>query len=74
MARRDRPWILAAVAKARPEAARLIDEVDGLITVTTFLSVTRGARLGRPVGPQRYELRLNTARLDGERKLDRDTS
>ena len=32
----DRQWILAAVARARPEAARLIAEVDGLVRVGTY--------------------------------------
>src|SRR5690242_1219892 len=31
----DRAWILAAVAGARPEARRLIAEVDGLVTIST---------------------------------------
>ena len=35
--RSDRAWILAAVANARPEAQRLIAEVDGLIEVRTDL-------------------------------------
>src|SRR5215207_6984680 len=38
VAPKDRAWILAAVASARPEARRLIDEVDGLIEVRTDLS------------------------------------
>jgi len=29
----DRAWIEAAIARARPEAARLIAEVDGLVQV-----------------------------------------
>jgi hypothetical protein len=70
----DRQWILAAVAKARPEAARLIDEVDGLVTVTTFREPDAWLLgFAQTVGPKRYELRLNIARLDGERKIDRDT-
>ena len=32
----DRQWIIAALAKVRPEAARLIAEVDGLTHVRTF--------------------------------------
>lgn len=69
----DRQWILAAVAKARPEAARLIDEVDGLVRVTTF-SEPDGRVLGwtQTVVPKRYEIRFNVARLDGERQIDRD--
>ena len=73
VAPRDRGWILAAVAKARPEAARLIDEVDGLITVKTFADPDAWA-LGwaQTVGVKRYELRLNIARLNGSRQIDRD--
>jgi len=39
----DRAWILAAVSRARPEAARLIAEVDGLVEVRTDLRDPRGA-------------------------------
>jgi hypothetical protein len=31
----DRGWILAALEKPRPEAQRLLDEVDGLVTIQT---------------------------------------
>src|SRR4029079_16693682 len=33
----DRAWILGAIATARPEAQRLIAEVDGLVTMHTDL-------------------------------------
>ena len=33
----DRAWILAAVGSARPEARRLIDEIDGLVEMRTDL-------------------------------------
>jgi hypothetical protein len=70
----DREWILAAVAKARPEAARLIDEVDGLITVSTFAAPDAWLLgLARPAGVKRYEVRLNVARLNGSRQIDRDS-
>src|SRR5688500_14287531 len=39
---RDRGWIEAAIAAARPEAQRLIAEVDGLVTY----EVHRGDPLG----------------------------
>jgi len=69
----DRAWVLAAVAKARPEAARLIDEVDGLVTVRTYGAPGAG-ELGwaQQLAPGRYELRLNVALLNGRRKIDRD--
>jgi hypothetical protein len=68
----DREWILQAIARARPEAARLIAEVDGLIVVGTFeqggttLGVTRGSERG-------FTIDLNIAYLNGERALDRAT-
>ena len=73
VAPRDREWILAGVAKARPEATRLIDEVDGLVTVKTF-SDPDGWALGwaEVKGVRRYELRFNVARLNGSRRIDRD--
>ena len=52
MAPGDRAWIRAAIARARPEAARLIAEVDGLVRVGTFaatgttLGVTRSHERG----------------------------
>jgi hypothetical protein len=66
----DRDWILAAMARARPEAARLIAEVDGLVTVRTFaaggatLGITRG-------GSQGFTVDFDVARLDGDRVTDR---
>ena len=68
----DRAWILQAIARARPEAARLIAEVDGLVVVHTFtaggttLGVTRGHDRG-------FTVDLNVAYLNGERALDRAT-
>ncbi|HWK29157.1 MAG TPA: hypothetical protein VNS09_21525 [Solirubrobacter sp.] len=69
----DRAWIEAALARARPEARRLIDEIDGLTTVTVF-HAPRSWWLGRAddLGDAGYRVRLNVARLDGERTLDRD--
>jgi hypothetical protein len=68
----DRDWILAAIARARPEATRLIAEVDGLVTVGTFreggttLGVTRGNDRG-------FTVDFNVARLNGDNALDRAT-
>jgi hypothetical protein len=68
----DRRWILGAIARARPEAARLIAEVDGLVVVGTFeqggttLGLTRGGERG-------FTVDLNIAYLNGERLLDRAT-
>jgi hypothetical protein len=70
----DRAWVLAALARARPEARRLIDEIDGRTTVTAFYAPNAWLE-GRALpgeGPGPYVLRLNLARLDGERVADRD--
>ena len=50
----------------RPEAARLIAEVDGLTRVRTFHEPD-GWAMGwaEPIGRKRYEVRFNVARLDG---------
>jgi hypothetical protein len=70
----DRQWVRAAIAKARPEARELIDDIDGQTSVTAFYAPS-SYWLGRAesVAPNRYEVRLNLARLDGERMIDRDT-
>jgi hypothetical protein len=68
----DRAWILAAVARARPEAARLVAEVDGLVEVGTYsdagpiLGVTRSHERG-------FTVDLNVGMLNGERVRDRAT-
>ena len=68
----DQQWILASIAKARPEAARLIAEVDGMITIGALppgsqvvLGVTQGTSDG---------IRIDFAldRLDYDRALDRN--
>ena len=43
-AERDRAWILAAIRSARPEAQRLIAEIDGLVEMRTDLP--RGEAIG----------------------------
>jgi hypothetical protein len=68
----DRQWMLAAVARARPEASRLIAEVDGLVTIGTFeqsgntLGVTRGNERG-------FTVDFNITHLNGAAALDRAT-
>jgi hypothetical protein len=68
----QREWIAAAVARARPEAARLMAEVDGLVVVGTYaengetLGVTRSGERG-------FTVDLNVARLDRDRAMDRAT-
>jgi hypothetical protein len=70
----DREWILGAVAKVRPEARQLIDDVDGMVTISAY-SEPRGRAVGtaQQVAPQRFQVRFNLAYLDGERKADRDS-
>jgi hypothetical protein len=66
----QREWVLAAIAAARPEAARLIAEVDGLVTIGTY--VENGETLGvTSSGPRGFAVDLNVARLDGDRAMDR---
>jgi hypothetical protein len=68
----DRGWIVAAIARARPAAARLIAEVDGLVEIRTFsaggdtLGITRS-------NPHGFTIDLDVARLDGDRATDRTT-
>jgi len=68
----DQQWILAAIAAARPEAARLISEVDGMVTIGALppgsqvvLGVTQATAQG---------ITINFAldRLDYDRALDRN--
>jgi hypothetical protein len=68
----QREWIGAAVARARPEAARLIAEVDGLVTIGTY--VENGETLGvTRSGPRGFTVDFNLTRLDGDRAMDRAT-
>lgn len=68
----DRQWILAAIAKAQPQARELIDEVDGLVTVDT---AGEGPMMGytRPQADG-YTVWLNLRRLNGTREIDRATT
>jgi len=68
----DRSWILESVARARPEAARLIAEVDGLVVVGTFAA--GGTTLGVTAGHERgFTVDFNVAYLNGDRVSDRAT-
>jgi hypothetical protein len=68
----DRQWILAAEHEARPEAARLLDEVDGLVTVST--QDDPGAPWVGLAEQGTDQVIFNTAYLDGNRQIDRDTT
>jgi hypothetical protein len=76
VAPKDRAWILAAIAHARPEARTLIGEVDGLVEITTApggeaLPGGRAVGVTRP-GPDGFKIELNTAALDGDASFSRD--
>jgi hypothetical protein len=68
----DRDWVVTAIAAARPEAQRLIAEVDGLVEY----QVHRGDPLGltsSQVSPlrARFVVSFDVGLLDGERAQDR---
>jgi hypothetical protein len=74
----DRAWIQASIASARPEAQRLIAEVDGLVDVRTDLHGP-GVIYPAPdqaiglteLGGRRLLVALDAGRLDGDRAIDR---
>src|SRR4051794_22860627 len=69
----DRAWILAAIGRARPEAGRLIDEVDGLVEVRADLR-HRGAAIGlTEIGPAGVVVSFDVSRLNASAVLQRDT-
>jgi hypothetical protein len=64
----DEAWIRAAIAEARPEAAQLIDDVDGTVTFrTAYAPDAAWAGVTRPMGHHRYQIGLNLSFLDGSR-------
>ena len=72
MAPADRQWILDAIARARPAAARLIAEVDGLVVIRAYsgddaLGLARGDVGG-------FSVEFNLPRLNGDRTGDRATA
>src|SRR5918994_1110376 len=68
----DRVWIEAALASARPEAQRLIAEVDGLVTYQVHRGDPLGVTRSR-ISPLRahFEISFDVTLLDGERAQDR---
>jgi hypothetical protein len=77
----DRAWIQAAIASARPEAQRLIGEVDGLVDVRTTLNspgtIYLGGDTSQAIGLTmasggRATIDLDVRRLNGDRALDRN--
>jgi hypothetical protein len=74
----DRAWILASIASARPEAQRLIAEVDGLVEIRTDLNAPgtvypgAGQAIGLTQGAgDHLTVALDARLLDGERAIDR---
>jgi hypothetical protein len=67
----DRAWIRAAIARARPEAARLIAEIDGLVRLGA--AAEQGALGVTRSGPHGFVIDLDLARLDNDRVMDRPT-
>jgi hypothetical protein len=79
VAPQDRAWILASIAEARPEAQRLIAEVDGLVDMRTDLNsptaiypgADQAIGLTQYGGSGRATVALDVRRLDGDRAIDR---
>src|SRR5919108_343240 len=67
----DRAWILAAIARARPEARRLIAEIDGLVEVRTDLDREHAIGVTHIEG-DRVTVSVDVRALNGDRALDRD--
>ena len=67
----DRAWILAAIAKARPEAQRLIAEIDGLVVVRTDLPPGEAIGLAEMTIDDAV-VNFDVRSLNGERAIDRD--
>jgi hypothetical protein len=71
----DRAWIGAAIAGVRPEAAALIAEVDGLVTVRPMVAGSAGAAIGLASGgPAGFFVDLDLARLDNDLVMERSVA
>ena len=71
----DQKWILAAIDQARPEARALIDDVDGMVTISTHADAqSRAVGYMVPVDNDTYTVSFNLAYLNGNRKIDRATT
>jgi hypothetical protein len=68
----DRQWIEGAIAAARPEAQRLIAEVDGLVSYEVHRGDPLGVTRSRvsPAGAS-FVVSFDVTALDGERGQDR---
>jgi len=71
----DRAWIEAALKQARPEATSLIEDVDGMVTVTTArLPGASWVGLTQQTSAHSYQITFNLAYLNGDRKQDRNVT
>jgi hypothetical protein len=69
---RDRQWIEAAIAAARPEAQRLIAEVDGLVSYEVHRGDPLGLTQSRVTpGSASFVVSFDISSLDGDRGQDR---
>jgi hypothetical protein len=68
---RDRAWILAAILRARPEAQRLIAEIDGLVEIRTDLPQGEAIGLAEMTMDQAV-VRFDARALNSERAIDRE--
>ena len=71
----DREWILEAIAQARPEARALVEDVDGMVVISTYSDRhARAVGLTSPKAPGAYDVSFNVAMLNTDRKIDRATT
>jgi hypothetical protein len=70
--RSDRAWILAAIETTRPEAQRLIAEVDGLIEIRTDLPQEGDAIGLAQMSSEGAAVSFDVRSLNSDRALDRN--
>ncbi len=68
---RDQAWILAAIQGARPEARRLIEEIDGMVEIRTNLPTGEAIGLAE-MTPGRSIVSFDARSLNGDRAIDRN--
>jgi hypothetical protein len=67
----DRAWIQAAIQSARPEAQRLIAEIDGVVEIRTDLPQTVAIGVAE-LSPDGAVVRFDLRSLNYDRALDRN--
>src|ERR1700741_270609 len=72
MPEKDRAWVRAAIAAARPEAQRLIDEVDGEILVEGRAMMPEAIGREMLASDGGAGIALDTGALNADRALDRN--